>query len=92
VPKTPGNKTPGKATPKIVLSPERRTRVAAHLQKMFSADFDIVLSDFRANEVIDLMLRTLGPDVYNQAVQDVRGHLQAKLDDLEGEVFVDGDL
>jgi uncharacterized protein (DUF2164 family) len=82
----------GKSKPKIALSPERRARVAAHLQKMFSADFDIELSDFRASEVIDLMLRTLGPDVYNQAAQDVRGHLQAKLDDLEGEVFVDDDL
>jgi uncharacterized protein (DUF2164 family) len=85
-------KAPGKATPKIVLSPDRRARVAAHVQKMFSADFDMDLSDFRANEVIDLMLRTLGPDVYNQAVQDVRAHLQSKLDDLEGEVFVDRDL
>ena len=87
----PAPKASGKATPKIALSPERRARVAAHLQKMFSADFDMDLSDFRANKVIDLMLRTLGPDIYNQAVQDVRGHLQIKLDDLEGEVFVDGD-
>jgi uncharacterized protein (DUF2164 family) len=32
----------------------------------------------------------LAPDIYNQAVQDVRAHLQAKLDDLDGEVFADG--
>ena len=38
------------------------------------------------------MLCTLGPTVYNQAVQDVRTHFQVKLDDLEGEVFDDGDL
>ena len=36
------------------------------------------------------MLKTLGPAVYNQAVQDVRAHFQTKLDDLEGEVYVDG--
>ena len=88
----PAPKSKANAKPKIALSPERRARVAAGLQKMFSADFDMELSDFRANEVIDLMLRTLGPHVYNQAVQDVRAHLQGKLDDLEGEVFVDGDL
>ncbi len=38
------------------------------------------------------MLKTMGPAVYNQAVQDVRAHLQGKLDDLDGEVFVDGDV
>ena len=75
----------------IKLDPARRTRVVAHLQKLFSTEFDEKLSEFRANEIVDLMLRTMGPAVYNQAVQDVRAHLQVKLDDLEGEVFVDGD-
>jgi uncharacterized protein (DUF2164 family) len=74
----------------IKLDPARRQRVAAHLQKLFSTEFDEQLSDFRADEVIDLMLKTMGPAVYNQAVQDVRAHLQGKLDDLDGEVFVDG--
>lgn len=73
----------------IKLDPSRRARAAASLQAKFSADFDEPLSDFRAEEVIDLMLRTLGPDIYNPAVQDVRAHLQGKLDDLEGEVFAD---
>ena len=35
------------------------------------------------------MLETLGPGIYNQAVQDVRANLQSKLDDLDGEVYVD---
>jgi uncharacterized protein (DUF2164 family) len=75
----------------IKLDPARRQRVTAHLQKLFSTEFDEKLSDFRANEIIDLMLRTMGPAVYNQAVQDVRAHMQGKLDDLDGEVFADGD-
>ncbi len=74
---------------KIELDPARRQRATAHLQKLFSTEFDEKLSDFRAAEIIDLMLRTLGPDIYNQAVQDVRAHLQGKLDDLDGEVYVD---
>lgn len=74
---------------KIELDPARRQRAAVHLQKLFSSDFDEKLSDFRAEQIIDLMLRTLGPDIYNQAVQDVRAHLQGKLDDLDGEVYVD---
>ena len=74
---------------KIDLDPARRQRATAHLQKLFSTEFDEKLSDFRAEQIIDLMLRTLGPDIYNQAVQDVRAHLQGKLDDLDGEVYVD---
>lgn len=77
---------------KVALAAERRTRLVAHLQKLFSTEFDEELSDFRAERIIDLMLRTLGPTVYNQAVQDVRTHFQVKLDDLEGEVFDDGAL
>jgi uncharacterized protein (DUF2164 family) len=74
---------------KIDLDPARRQRAAAHLQKLFATEFDETLSDFRAAEVVNLMLRTLGPDIYNQAVQDTRAHLQAKLDDLDGEVYAD---
>lgn len=74
----------------IKLEPVRRARAVASLRSLFSGEFDEPLSEFRAEAVIDLMLGTLGPDIYNQAVQDVRAHLQGKLDDLDGEVFADG--
>jgi uncharacterized protein (DUF2164 family) len=74
----------------IKLDAAWREHVTAHLQKHFSNSFDEKLSDFRAAEIIDLMLKTLGPAIYNQAVQDVRAHLQGKLDDLDGEVYADG--
>ena len=73
----------------ITLSDERRERLVGQLQSLFIAEFDEKLSEFRAEQVLDLMLTTLGPGVYNQAVQDVRAHLQSKLDDLDGEVYVD---
>jgi len=73
----------------ITLTDERRKRLIGQLQTLFAAEFDETLSEFRAAQILDLMLTTLGPGIYNQAVQDVRGHLQAKLDDLDGEVYVD---
>lgn len=76
----------------ISLDPVRRQRVTAHLQKLFASEFDEMLSEFRAEQIIDLMIRTMGPAIYNQAVQDVRAHMQGKLDDLDGEVFADGDI
>ncbi|MBI1361330.1 MAG: DUF2164 family protein [Alphaproteobacteria bacterium] len=66
----------------ITLAADRRARLATHLQQLFAKEFDETLSEFRAGEIIDLMLRTLGPVVYNQAVDDVREHFQKKLDDL----------
>lgn len=73
----------------ITLSEERRERLVGQLQTLFRSEFDETLSPFRAEQVLDLMLSTLGPGIYNQAVQDVRAHLQSKLDDLDGEVYVD---
>lgn len=73
----------------ITLSPDQRERLAGQLQTLFQTEFDESLSAFRAEQVLDLMLQTLGPGIYNQAVQDVRAHLQSKLDDLDGEVYVD---
>jgi len=73
----------------IRLTEDRRDRLIGQLQSLFEREFDEKLSAFRAEQVLDLMLNTLGPGIYNQAVQDVRAHLQSKLDDLDGEVYVD---
>ncbi|MBI1400785.1 DUF2164 domain-containing protein [Hyphomonas sp.] len=73
----------------IKLSPERRQRLIEQVQTLFARDFDETLSSFRAGEIVDRMTALIGPGVYNQAVEDVRAHLQARLDDLNGEVFVD---
>jgi len=73
----------------LALSPERRQRLIDELSKLASQDFDIALSPFQAGELVDRMTALIGPAVYNEAVQDVRLHLQRRLDDLDGEVFVD---
>ncbi len=73
----------------LTLSPERRERLIDELRKMSARDFDIPLSEFQAGEFIDRMTALIGPAAYNEAVQDVRLHLQRRLDDLDGEVFVD---
>lgn len=74
---------------RIELSDERQADFKSRLQTLFKTEFDEDLSEFRADEVLALVLKTLGPAVYNQAVQDVRAHLQARLDDLDGEIYVD---
>ena len=71
----------------LALDPSRRERLVADLRGLFLDDFDEELSDFRADRIIEFFLAALGPQVYNQAVQDARGFMQGKLDDLDGEVY-----
>jgi uncharacterized protein (DUF2164 family) len=77
---------------KIELSDERRIEFINRLQGLFRDEFDDSLSQFRANEIANLCLKTLCPTVYNQAVQDVRAHLQIKIDDLDGDVYADVEI
>jgi len=72
---------------RIKLSEERRDRLVADIRGLFASEFDRELSDFQANQLLDFFVRHLGAPVYNQAIQDARAALQAKLDDIEGEFY-----
>lgn len=72
---------------RIKLSDEAREILSSEIQQLFTEEFDRDLSDFQARRLIDFLLRHLGAPVYNQAIQDARKYLQAKLDDLDGEVY-----
>lgn len=72
---------------RIRLSPERRTTLLQAIKEHFSAEFDEPLSDFRAQGLLDFFVRELGPPVYNQGVRDASSFMQAKLGDIEGEVY-----
>lgn len=72
----------------IDLSEERRAELIRRLQGFHQEEFDEELSEFRANQLLDWCVEYLAPPVYNQAVQDVRRHLQGRLDDLEGDVYI----
>lgn len=71
----------------VKLDEERRERLVSSLQGFFLQEFDEDISPFRAEQVLDFFLEALGPQVYNQAVQDARGFMLRKLDDLDGEVY-----
>ena len=72
---------------RIRLSPERRAALLRVTKEYFAAEFDETLSDFRAQALIDFFVRELGPPVYNQGVRDAASFMQAKLGDIEGDVF-----
>jgi uncharacterized protein (DUF2164 family) len=72
----------------IKIDEARKERLNRELQALFLESFEEEISEFRADEIVDFFLGTLGPQVYNQAVQDARKFVMEKLDDLDGEVHV----
>ncbi len=70
----------------VKLDDARRELLVSRLQGFYLKEFDEDLSAFRAEQVLDFFLGALGPQVYNQAVQDARGFMLRKLEDLDGEV------
>ena len=72
---------------RIRLSPDRRTALLRAIKDYSRAEFDDELSDFRAQALLDFFVRELGPPVYNQGVRDAASFMQARLADIEGDVY-----
>jgi len=68
---------------RIRLSDDRRTEILRRLTGMYAEEFDEELSPFRAEQILSFFVRTLGPPVYNQAIQDARKFMADRLDDLD---------
>lgn len=71
----------------IRLSDERRGELTEKLQRFLDDEYEMRLSDFQAERLLDFLVAELGPSVYNQAIQDARSFLEERLVDLEGEFY-----
>jgi len=60
------------------------------LTRFYHEAFDETLSRYRAERLLDFFVKTLGPPVYNQAIQDSRAFMTEKLEDLEVEFMIRG--
>jgi len=72
---------------RIRLTPDRRAPLLQAITAYFATEFDEPLSAFRAEGLLDFFVRQLGPPVYNQGVRDAASFIQAKLGDIEGDVY-----
>ncbi len=79
---------PRHASPmRVRLSDERRALLLRAIKQHFVEHFDEPVSDFRATALLDFFVQELGPPVYNQGVRDASAFIQAKLGDIEGEIY-----
>jgi uncharacterized protein (DUF2164 family) len=72
---------------RIRLAPDRRHALLETIKAHFASEFDDPISDFRAQALLDLFVRELGPPVYNQGVRDATAFMHEKLGDIEGEIY-----
>lgn len=71
----------------IRLNEERRRALVVALREFCSDAFEEELSDYRAGRLVEFFVEQLGPTVYNQAIQDARGFVLEKLEDLDVEFY-----
>ena len=72
---------------RIKLNEDRKNEIVRALMGYFSSEFDEEISEFRAQELVEFMLKQIGPSQYNQAIQDARKYMAQKLEDLDTEFF-----
>ncbi len=77
---------------RIKLDEDRKNEIVRALTGYFSSQFDEEISEFRARELVEFMLKQIGPSQYNQAIQDARKYMADKLEDLDTEFFEPEDL
>jgi len=72
---------------RIKLSEERRRDLIAAIRGWYDEQLEEDIGDLKARLILDFFLKSLGPQVYNQAVKDAAAFVQDKLIDLEGELY-----
>ncbi len=73
---------------RIQLSDERKADILRKLGEMYDDhEFDESLSEFRAKQLLNFFVKRLGPSVYNQAIQDARGFMMERLEDLDASFY-----
>ena len=77
---------------RIKLHEDRKAEIVRAVQGYFSSEFDDDISEFRADALVDFMLKQIGPSQYNQAIGDARKYMAEKLEELDTEFFEPDDL
>ena len=72
---------------RIQLAEDRKNAILRSLKDFYADVFDDNISQYRAERLLEFFVKALGPAVYNQAIQDARGFMLNKLEDLDAEFY-----
>ena len=72
---------------RIKLTEERRRDLIAAIRAWYDEQMEEDIGDLKARLILDFFIKSLGPQIYNQAVKDAAAFMQDKLIDLDGELY-----
>ena len=73
----------------IELPNATRQAVVASIQRYFQENMDEPIGNITAGALLGFFLEEVGPLVYNKAVADVQQRLQARIQEIDLEVYAD---
>lgn len=73
----------------IELSKDARKEAVSSIEKFLQENQDDLGGNIGAAHLLDFFLVEVAPTIYNKAVSDVQQRLQARIADIESEVFED---
>jgi uncharacterized protein (DUF2164 family) len=73
----------------IELSKQDRADAIASLQRYFEENLSEPIGDLPASLLLNFLLEEIGPAIYNKAIADAQTHLQQRISDLNGELYID---
>ena len=73
----------------IELPNATRQAVVASIQRYFQENMDEPIGNITAGALLGFFLEEIGPLVYNKAVADVQQRLQARIQEIDLEVYED---
>lgn len=73
----------------IEISPEASKAAVTSIQRYFSENMDEEIGSLAAGALLAFFLKEIAPSVYNQAVADAQARLQARVMELDVEVYED---
>jgi uncharacterized protein (DUF2164 family) len=73
----------------IELSKDARKEAVSSIEKFLAENCDDLGGNIGATQLLNFFLIEVAPAVYNKAVSDVQHRLQARIADIESEVFED---
>ena len=73
----------------IEISSEARKQSIASIERYFSVNMDEGIGSLGADALLDYILIEIGPVIYNKAVSDVQSNFQARVMDIDAEVYED---
>ena len=66
---------------------ERRALLVGKIQGYFETEMSTTMGDVAAGNLLDFMLKQLGPLIYNQAIGDARAVVLQQMERVEEEIY-----